>query len=391
MTNLNKSSKRGLIFFLSILFFVFLFSLLTGLFQKVVKSKTNLSSHIVKNEENRGSYASINKTVFRILPGPDNPRNSEGDFITLKNGRILYIYSHFTGTSGQDNANAFLAGRFSDDGGNTWSKEDITIVKQEGIMNVMSVSLLRLQNGEIALFYLKINSESDCIPMIRISTDETLSWSDPQPCITGRNGYFVLNNDRVIQLQNRRLIFAVAFHRSIRDNVGCLLSFYSDDNGRNWKSGQEVSNPDSVITQEPGLIELKDGNILMYIRTDKGVQYVSYSKDKGETWSSIVPSNIKSPLSPAAIARIPSTRDLLLAWNNNGINQKRTPLCIAISKDEGITWENIKIIEDDPEGSFCYTAIHFNDRNVLLGYWNRANKHNSSSDIARLSLDWIYK
>src|SRR5450759_1304749 len=53
--------------------------------------------------------------VLKLLPVSNNPRNSEGDFITLKDGRILFIYTHYTGTSGDDHANAYLAGRYSQD------------------------------------------------------------------------------------------------------------------------------------------------------------------------------------------------------------------------------------------------------------------------------------
>jgi len=102
--------------------------------------------------------ASKEKEITLSLdPGPDNPRNSEGDFVTLKDTRILFIYSHYTGTSTSDHAPAYLAGRTSSDGGKTWTPKDEVIVEQEGTMNVMSVSLLRLKNGEIALFYLKKN------------------------------------------------------------------------------------------------------------------------------------------------------------------------------------------------------------------------------------------
>jgi len=126
----------------------------------------------------------------------------------------------------------------------------------------------------------------------------------------------------------------------------------------------------------------------MFIRTNAGVQYFSHSTDNGETWSQVIASDIKSPMSPASIARIPSTGDLLMVWNNNGVNQKRTPLNIAISRDEGKTWANIKTLENDPDGSFCYTAIHFTGKNVLLGYSNWATM---GSTILRLSLKWIYK
>jgi hypothetical protein len=340
--------------------------------------------------------------VLRLEPGPGNPRNSEGDFITLKNGKLLFIYTHYTAGSGSDHDHAYLAGRFSENKGKSWSTESHKIIEQEGKMNIMSVSLLRLQNGEIALFYLRKNSADDCIPMVRFSDDEALTWSEPRPCISDRKGYFVLNNDRVIQLRNGRLVFAVALHQEpgmLRMNsIGRLFSYYSDDNGRTWKAGREVQNPDNVVTQEPGLIELNDGTIMMFIRTDAGVQYISYSGDNGETWSPAKKSNIRSPLSPASIERIPSTGDLLMVWNNNGgedpvMKGKRTPLTVAVSKDEGHTWEKVKNIEEDPDGWYCYTAIHFSGKNVLLGHCagNRpSGKGLAVTQITRLSLKWIY-
>mgnify|MGYP002352811740 FL=1 len=79
------------------------------------------------------------EVVLQLEAGPDNPRNSEGDFITLKDGSILFIYSHYTGYSGDDDGNAFLAGRYSMDNGKTWTQKDEVIVPQEGKKNVMSV------------------------------------------------------------------------------------------------------------------------------------------------------------------------------------------------------------------------------------------------------------
>jgi Neuraminidase (sialidase) len=330
--------------------------------------------------------------VLSLLPGNNNPRNSEGDFITLKNGRILYIYSHFIGESGSDYGHAYLASRYSTDEGKTWSKTDHIVVSQKGGMNVMSVSLLRLHNGNIALFYAKKQSKTDCMPMMRISTDEAKTWSKPIACITNRKGYFVLNNNRVIQLKNGRLIMAVARHETPKDptwhDEGTLFSYYSDNNGTTWKSGEQVPNPNNIVTQEPGLVQLKNGNIFMFIRTNAGVQYASYSSDSGEIWSPIQPTDIVSPLSPASIARIPSRGDLLMVWNDNGKNQKRTPLNTAISHDEGKTWDHIKTLEDDPNGTFCYTAIHFVGKYVLLAYSNWATM---GTTIVRLKIKDLYK
>jgi len=340
------------------------------------------------------------ETVLRLTPGTDNPRNSEGSFITLNDGRILFVYSHYTGNSAGDHSPAYLAGRYSADGGKTWTREDEIILPNEGGMNVMSVSLLRLKNGNIALFYLRKNSTSDCIPQMRISKDEAKSWSDPVSVITDKKGYFVLNNDRVIQLKSGRLLMAVALHNTPDGgwkNQADLYGYYSDDNGQTWFSGTRVPNTTDIITQEPGLIEMNDGRIMMYIRASGGFQQLSFSSDNGETWSHIEASNIPSPLSPATIEKIPGTGDWLLVWNNNDgsnpeIKDKRTPLTTAISKDEGKTWKYIKNIHDDRDGWYCYIAIHFTNKHVLLGYCaNTGKAHLSATNITRLSLNRLYK
>jgi len=331
--------------------------------------------------------------TLRLDPEQGNPRNSEGDFIQLKDGRILFVYTHFTDGAG-DNASAYLAGRYSDDGGRTWTNKDVSILQNEGGMNIMSVSLLRLKNGNVAMLYLRKNSVSDCIPFMRISTDEARSWSDPVRCIDG-DGYYVVNNDRFIQLPDGRIIFPTALHDS--GEMGKIMCYYYEDNGETWIKSQQVSNPENIVLQEPGIIELKNGKIMMFCRTNSGVQYISYSDDRGETWSSIEAGNIKSPLSPASVERIPKTGDLLLVWNNNYVPErdggKRTPFNLAISKDDGVSWQKVKSIESDPKGWYCYTAIEFVDNHILLGHCagnTRLGNGLASTQITRLSLDWIY-
>lgn len=324
--------------------------------------------------------------VLTISRGPNNPRNSEGDFITLKNGRILYIYTRFTGDSYMDHASAFLASRYSDNGGKTWSIEDKQVVAQEGTQNVMSVSLFRLPTGEIAMIYLKKNSLTDCMPMIRFSSDEAKTWSEPVSCITDRQGYFVIHNNRVIQMQNGRLILPVAYS-------GGIYTYFSDDNGRTWKSGSAVPKPEDIIHQEPAVVELSNGDLSMIMRTGVNTQYITYSKDRGESWSPSTESNIISASqSPASIAKIPGTSDMLLVWNNNTsappTKAQRTPLNIAVSKNDGKSWENMKAIENNPKGSFCYTAIHFTGKHVLLAYFDWADR---DITIKRIKRDWIYK
>ena len=351
------------------------------------------------------------QVIDLLPPGPDNPRNSEGDFIKLKDGRILFVYSHFTGKSGSDHANAYLAGRFSSDGGKTWTDEDALVLANEGGLNVMSVSLLRLQDGRIALFYCRKKSLTDCRPVMRISTDEAKTWNEPINIIPDEDvSYYVLNNDRVIQLKSGRLIVPVALHQHRKEGgklnhdwAGVIQCYYSDDLGKTWRRSKSSlltkdANGKRITTQEPGVVELADGRVMIFARTGSGSQYVGYSSDGGDTFTDLEPSTMLSPCAPATIERIPGTNTLFLAWNNHEkiapeLRGKRTPLSVAISTDEGKTWQKAKNLADDPNGWYCYIAMHFEGDHVLLGHCagDRRTGGLNETHITRIPLELLTK
>ena len=347
-----------------------------------------------------GQGTASGQVVLDLLSSETNPRNSEGDFVTLDDGRILFAYTRFMDSS-SDHAPAQIMGRFSSDQGQTWTREDELIVANEGEQNVMSVSFLRLQNGDLALIYAQKNSLTDCVPHIRISKDEAKTWSNPRPIITDQKGYFVINNDRVIQLESGRILAPVSLHNTPNgqwSNRGEIRCYYSDDMGQTWKRGLSVPAPPDVITQEPGVTELRDGRILMNIRANHGVQYKAYSNDAGVTWSLAEPTSIASPLAPASVERLPTTGDLILAWNFNGkagpgyFKSKRTPLTVAISRDEGLTWECIQNLEGSIHASYAYTAIHQVGDYVLFGYYlKQDDKPGYDLRIRRIAIEELYR
>ena len=59
---------------------------------------------------------SLGSVVCQLAPGAGNPRNSEGAFLTLKDGRILFVFSRYCGDTWLDHASADLAAITSDDG-----------------------------------------------------------------------------------------------------------------------------------------------------------------------------------------------------------------------------------------------------------------------------------
>lgn len=334
------------------------------------------------------------RSVLTLAPSKQNPRNSEGDFIRLKDNSILFIYTHFTG-GGADEAAAHLAGRLSTDAGLTWSDRDTSIPAAQGKQNTMSVSLLRLATGQIALFYLVKNSWSDCRPYMQTSDDECKTWSKARPCVADPD-YYVVNNSRVIQTTTGRLIIPAALHRGPGGRFqprAAALCILSDDNGKTWRASQphlEAPKDSRTGLQEPAIIELDKRRLMMLFRTDQKCQMQSFSDDGGDTWSAPETSNIPSPVSPASIARIPKTGHLLLVWNNNDRTNRRTPLSAAISKDNGKTWSTPRDLETNPQGHFCYTAIQFVDDRVLLAYCAGAKPGDlSTTCITSVNLNWF--
>lgn len=241
-------------------------------------------------------------------------------------------------------------------------------------MNVMSASLLLLPDERIALFYLVKNSTEDCYPVVRFSDDMGVTWTEPQNCIKPFKGYYVMNNARAVLLSTGRIILPVAsytFSEGALNPQGIIRCFYSDDMGITWKAGNSLPKQD-ITAQEPGVIELLDGRLLMYMRTDQGVQYFSYSQNGGITWSKIEKGTLKSPLSPATLERNPYTQEIVAVWNNS--KTERMPLCLAISQDEALNWIDKCYLENLPEYSACYSAIEFLSEDLALILYSIAPK-----------------
>ena len=337
--------------------------------------------------------------VLELPPSQGNPRNSEGDFIRLESGKILYVYTYYYGESGDDHASARLASRVSSDGGETWSEKDELVLENEGRLNVMSVSLLRLRDRSIALFYLVKETPGDCRPYVRFSYDEGQTWSERVE-IVSEPSYNVVNNSRVVLLPEGRILVPVARHAyrggdvynyEAKATVFCMIS---DDGGRHWTQSADVPNANGVMYQEPGVVELADGRLLMTIRNASGRQYFAYSDDRGETWTDSEPSILVSPASPATIKRAPDSDNLIAVWNESP--NARNPFTIAELSPDGKTFLAKKTLDkssNDETRGYCYPALFFVDRSTfLVGYCCGRNAWGlNASRISRSSLEALRK
>ena len=114
----------------------------------------------------------IGRQVLWLGTGGENSRNGEGAFIRLKDGSILYGYTEYLTKNWADHATARIAGVISRDEGETWSERFVILEKPEEAQNIMSVSFLRMGNGDLGMFYIyKFADGTDQLLLIR-SADE---------------------------------------------------------------------------------------------------------------------------------------------------------------------------------------------------------------------------
>lgn len=337
----------------------------------------------------------LGKIVLDISPDMDkkNPRNSEGAFLEVGNGEIIFMYSRFYGDSSADHASADIPLLRSSDNGFSWVNEGIKIrcKEDDDAANIMSVSLIAMNDGSIGLFYLIRKTYRLMRIFLRRSYDGGKTWGDAKIC-SSPSDYYVVNNDRVIRLSTGRIIIPMADHRitgfddgsyswdSRSDSVFCI----SDDDGLTWKmSPHRVTIPFMNINpaglQEPGVIELGNGVLWGWARTELGYQYEFFSHDGGWTWTLPSPSRFTSPCSPLSMKHVVSENMILAVYNPipmyNGRNDVdthftggRTPLAISASRDGGCTFSDPSAIEDDPTKGYCYCSIYETADAVFLAY-----------------------
>ncbi len=323
----------------------------------------------------------------------NNPRNSEGSFLVLADGRIAFAYSRYNGTSDNDHAACDICVVYSYDGGKTFDTDNYEILvyaSDYGVENVMSVTLRYMNNGDIGLFYiLKHSGFSSDYYLRRYKTDFSCFLSETKCLPLEYEGYFVVNNDRVVKTSDGRWIIPAAFHHSnvskpdveYLDGRAVAYFFVSDDDGYTWTQEKETLRLSDTYSetglQEPGLVELQNNVLYCYARTDRGYQYESVSVDGGKHWFMPQPSRFSSPPSPLLIKKNPYNSKYYAVWNpepepfnptGDYYSWGRTPLVIAESID-GTNFGKPYIIEEDEERGFCYPAIEFlSEKTMLLAY-----------------------
>ncbi len=333
----------------------------------------------------------IGREVLFLKAVDGNPRNGEGSFLRLNNGSILYAYTRFTGSDWNDDCAADIAALISYDEGETWTDERILFHHDENSRNLMEPNLLRLNNGDVGIIYLRKDKGSENgVPYFARSSDEADTFSSPQKIINDDNNYYVVENDHVIKLRNGRILMPANIH-SVETDEGYIVTehglkciFASDDDGKTWREiaqRQDIPFPHRSETglQETSLYEQEDGKIRAFSRTDMAFQYECFSDDSGESWTTPEPNRFfSSPDSPLLMRRCGKYTVVVFNPIPNYTTRPdvvwgRTPLVLGLSENDGKTFDKMFYLEDDPENGYCYPAFFSGEDYILVSYYHSNN------------------
>ncbi len=358
----------------------------------------------------------IGHEVLFLKTSENNPRNGESTMIRLPDARIMFAYTEYYSSCGEDHGMARICACTSDDEGETWSAPRIIIEKDEAAQNIMSPSLTAMPGGNVGIFYLRKQFMPDggltCMPCFRKSSDSGETWSGECRCAIP-DGYYCGINDGALLTKSGRLLMPLSCHGERYDvNGKCTLKItpmseihvlYSDDCGATWGIlPGKVKSPFASTNgnfAEPGVYEHEDGTLWMWMRTGLGHQYDTLSADGGATWLSPEPNlRFTSPDCPMRVKRFGDIAAAVFnpipfcclstnteAWSS----PKRTPIVFAVSRDDARSFDrrgvsfvnggmrefmkNVYLLEDDYSNSYCYPSLLETKDGYLVSYYHSEN------------------
>ena len=171
----------------------------------------------------------------------------------------------------------------------------------------------------------------------------------------------------------------------------------SEDGGETWTTIKVPEAEPLVRVIQPSVVELSDGTLLAYMRSQEQYIYRTYSKDGGATWSAPEPTQLPNNNSGIDMTRLASG-NIALVYNPTNLSNNRelinsalpidqmpgfstwgprTPLSISLSTNEGETWNHTLDLEKG-RGFFSYPAIiqsHDGTIHVTYTHQRTAIKH----------------
>lgn len=236
-------------------------------------------------------------------------------------------------TPGEDQNN-YVVITTSGDGGKTWKENLIIDPDADGPVRAFDPEIWMDPDGRLWSFWAQTIGHDGTMSSVwaRIMKDPDSSdsyWSPPRRFTDG-----VMMCKPTI-LTTGEWIFPASTWRET-DYSARLIT--TTDKGQTLNLRGACNVPKEVRSfDEHMIVERKDKSLWMLVRTSYGIGE-SVSKDRGETWSALVPSSIQHPSARFFIRRLLSDNLLLVKHGPIHKQTGRSHLTAYLSKDDGKTW-----------------------------------------------------
>jgi predicted neuraminidase len=295
---------------------------------------TVVSSHTVYLHPADDPYDPLNRTGFNHAP----------NVTVLPDGKLFAAW--FSGPF-EASVHQSVLGSYSSDSGRTWSPAQI----MNDFPRRSDFDPALLSDGRRVWMFFSagrwnrypfVSDETNNVGVnsfqiyLRATSDSGRTWSEVQPAQIAP-GYNCRNNG--IRLAGGELLLPVTRLANGRD-AGVLKSI---DEGKTWRRYGGIWTPEGQ--DEPTIVELRSGNILMFLRTGGGTLWKTGSRDKGETWSPPQKTGIVAARSSHSLFRLQDGRIVL---THNASPDVRTPLTMRTSSDDGESWDPPLLIAEAP-------------------------------------------
>jgi hypothetical protein len=235
------------------------------------------------------------------------------------------------------------------------------------------------------------------------SLDGGQTWSQPVKLHdewTGANRAIIQTRTGAVVFTSMKLLHQPGRH--------AVLTYRSEDEGETWESGTLIDlggiGHHGGVT-ESALIELNDGRLMQYLRTNWGQFWKAISADDGKSFHPYGPTGIDASSAPCFLCRLHSGRIALLwnrwfpqgmqeielrggdcNWSATPVSNYRSELSLSLSEDDGVSWSAPVVLARNPDGQVSYPcAFEATPGQIWVTiHWTRYAQQSGCSDEATL-------
>jgi sialidase-1 len=287
--------------------------------------------------------------------------------------------------------------RTSHDEGRTWSP--LVTVAENGTLQagnpapVVDMTDKRYPHGRIFLVYCTGDAPEDAIMRgqgsrriwYRTSTDDAATWSAPIEITQSTKlptwRHYATGPGHALQLTHGphagRLFVAANHSEGDPQPNGhdyYAHAFYSDDHGATWRLSPTIDYPGG---NESTAAQNSAGDLVMNLRDQSKqsrARIIAMSHDEGSTWNKVfVAHDLPDPVCEGSMIGYRDRQHNVLLFSNAGSTSHRVDLTISVSRDGGLTWPSRTLVAPGP-AAYSDIALINSTRNAQLGIlWEKGN------------------